>query len=473
MRSLGTAKHGTHESRVAGCLAQPVAQCLARRLARARLKTDPRERSPHSALGCPQGGRERTLRSKPGPRPLWDLAGLAAAGLSEAAARGVAHRPRARRPAMASGKAEALEKQHDWMAAAESGNAQRMKLFTQSEGEWVPTDSIPQAVACKAAVRNQEETLKVLLDWGVPLSAKDMAPSRQLLLHGAAGAGAVDCVRLLIKRRVDVNATDGLVKTAMHLALKGSQLGVMKELLRAGATVPLGQKELPLGALNVIKEVQLETQMQEIKGFPTSEKGLSDKLAEADKQVWKSMRAHMQLLERQEEIKVAKVVQDFDEKMRVAQARALEASKTEESVRRELQELKVQVQTEQMKQNQVVAEIQTLQEEESSKKSAEEDIAKDVADKQAELEQLLSGLRAEQEALAKAEAERDAHVEECDRLNLDIEAGQLEHKELVTELADARKELEGLRKDRKRIAELQAEAANLHENVKDDASNAG
>jgi myosin heavy subunit len=326
-------------------------------------------------------------------------------------------------------------------------------------------------VACKAAVRNQEEALKVLLDWGVPVSAKDKAPGGQLLLHCAAGAGAVDCVRLLVKRRADVNATDGLVKTAMHLALKGSHMQVMKELLRAGATVSLGQKELPAGAHNVIKEVQLEKQMQEIKGFPTSEKGLADKLVEADKQVWKSMNAHMQLLERQEEIKMAKIVQDFDEKMRVAQADALEASKIEASLTQELKDLKVLVQTEQMKQNQVVAEIQSMQHDEGQKKAAEEDIAKDVADKQAELDKLLSDLRAEQEALKKAEAERDVYVAECEKMNEDIEAGKLDHKELANELSESRKELAGLRKDRKRIAELQAEAANLHDTV-DDASNA-
>jgi len=372
---------------------------------------------------------------------------------------------------MSSGKADALEKQQDWTAAAESGDAQKMKLFTQSEGEWVPTDAIPQAVACKAAVKNQEETLKVLLDWGVPVTAKDKAPGGQLLLHGAAGAGAVDSVRLLVKRKVDVNATDGMLKTAMHLALKGNHLGVMKELLRAGATVPLGQKELPAGAHNVIKEVQLEKQMQEIKGIPASEKGLSDKLVEADKQVWKSMRAHMQLLERQEEIRVAKLVQDFDEKMRIAQSDALEASKIEASLTKELKELKILVQSEQMKQNQVVAEIQSMQHEEGQKKTVEEDLAKEVADNQAELSELLPVLQAEREALAKAEAERDGYVVECEKMNEVIEAGKLERKELENELAESRKELAGLRKDRKRIAELQAEAVNLHEAV-DDASNA-
>lgn len=386
----------------------------------------------------------------------------------------MAHHPRAGWPAMSSRKAEAEEKQQDWTAAAESGNAQKMKLFTQSEGEWVPTDAIPQAVACKAAVKNQEETLKVLLDWGVPVSAKDKAPGGQTLLHVAAGAGAVDSVRLLIKRKVDVNATDGMMKTAMHMALKGNHLAVMKELLLAGATVPLGQKELPAGAHNVIKEVQLEKQMQEIKGFSTAEKGLSDKLVEAEKQVWKGMRAHMQLLERQEEIRVAKVVQDFDERMRVAQSDSLDASKIEASLTEELKDLKVLVQAEQMKQNQVVLEIQTMQSEEGQKKDVEEELAKDVADKQAELNQLLPVLQAEQGALAKAEAERDVYVAECDGMNEVIEAGRLENKELANELAESRKELAGLRKDRRRLAELQAEAADLHGTADDAAaSNAG
>lgn len=384
----------------------------------------------------------------------------------------MAHHPRAGWPAMSSRKAEAEEKQQDWTAAAESGNAQKMKLFTQSEGEWVPTDAIPQAVACKAAVKNQEETLKVLLDWGVPVSAKDKVPGGQTLLHVAAGAGAVDSVRLLIKRKVDVNATDGMMKTAMHMALKGNHLAVMKELLLAGATVPLGQKELPAGAHNVIKEVQLEKQMQEIKGFSTAEKGLSDKLVEAGKQVWKGMRAHMQLLERQEEIRVAKVVQDFDERMRVAQSDSQEASKIEASLTQELKDLKVLVQAEQMKQNQVVLEIQTMQSEEGQKKDVEEELAKDAADKQAELNQLLPVLQAEQGALAKAEAERDVYVAECDGMNEVIEAGRLENKELANELAESRKELAGLRKDRRRLAELQAEAADLH-GTTDDASNAG
>lgn len=384
----------------------------------------------------------------------------------------MAHHPCAGWPAMSSRKAEAEEKQQDWTAAAESGNAQKMKLFTQSEGEWVPTDAIPQAVACKAAVKNQEETLKVLLDWGVPVSAKDKAPGGQTLLHVAAGTGAVDSVRLLIKRKVDVNATDGMMKTAMHMALKGNHLAVMKELLLAGATVPLGQKELPAGAHNVIKEVQLEKQMQEIKGFSTAEKGLSDKLVEAEKQVWKGMRAHMQLLERQEEIRVAKVVQDFDERMRVAQSDSLEASKIEVSLTQELKDLKVLVQAEQIKQNQVVLEIQTMQSEEGQKKDVEEELAKDVADKQAELNQLLPVLQAEQGALAKAEAERDVYVAECDGMNEVIEAGRLENKELANELAESRKELAGLRKDRRRLAELQAEAADLH-GTTDDASNAG
>lgn len=383
----------------------------------------------------------------------------------------MAHHPRAGWPAMSSRKAEAEEKQQDWTAVAESGNAQKMKLFTQSEGEWVPTDAIPQAVACKAAVKNQEETLKVLLDWGVPVSAKDKAPGGQTLLHVAAGAGAVDSVRLLIKRKVDVNATDGMMKTAMHMALKGNHLAVMKELLLAGVTVPLGQKELPAGAHRVIKEVQLEKQMQEIKGFSTAEKGLPDKLVEAEKQVWKGMRAHMQLLERQEEIRAARLVQDFDEKMRVAQSDALEASKIEASLTQELKDLKVLVQAEQMKQNQVVAEIQKMQSEEGQKNNVEEELATDVADKQAELKQLLSVLQAEQEALAKAEAERDVHVAECDGRNEVIEAGRLEHKELANELAESRKELAGLRKDRRRLAELQAEAADLH-GTADDASNA-
>jgi ankyrin repeat protein len=128
--------------------------------------------------------------------------------------------------------------------AAELGRAEICKVLIAYHADvndidrW---DRLP--VLCSAL--EHPDVVKVLLDSGaiadMRLTRRGGGPilflvgNNATLLHYAAGAGAVESARLLIKRKVPINAADSLGNTPLHIAAERNNANLVRLLLSLGA----------------------------------------------------------------------------------------------------------------------------------------------------------------------------------------------------------------------------------------------
>jgi ankyrin repeat protein len=86
-----------------------------------------------------------------------------------------------------------------------------------------------------AVMGGPPESVRTLLDLGVPLSGTSVGPVS--ILNTAVSSGSLEMVRLLLDRGVPVNAADRSGRTPLHVAAMGQNSEIVRELLRRGASV--------------------------------------------------------------------------------------------------------------------------------------------------------------------------------------------------------------------------------------------
>ncbi len=119
--------------------------------------------------------------------------------------------------------------------ALKAGDATRLRvLVAEAHGE-LPLDSRGETVLHRATsyihAENREQLVRVLLDAGAPVEARD--GSGNTPLHWATGYGCVPCVARLLAHGANVNATRNDGGTPLHRA----HATTVPALLAAGANV--------------------------------------------------------------------------------------------------------------------------------------------------------------------------------------------------------------------------------------------
>merc|ERR1711920_221841 len=138
-----------------------------------------------------------------------------------------------------------------------------------------------QNAVCCSAVKNHTKVLKLLIEWGCPLTSKDQGG--QQALHLGCINGAAEAVAVLIEAQADVATLDKNGKTPIDLAIKSGHLNVCRELIRGGADVPKGC-EMP-GLAAVQREATLDKMAVQLRKYATMESNAAQ-IVELDTQVW-------------------------------------------------------------------------------------------------------------------------------------------------------------------------------------------
>jgi ankyrin repeat protein len=119
--------------------------------------------------------------------------------------------------------------------ALKAGDATRLRVLVAEARGDLPLGSRGETVLHLATnylhAENREQLVRVLLDAGAPIEARDGSGSTPL--HWAAGYGCVPCVALLLAHGAKVNATRNDGGTPLHRA----QASTVPTLLAAGANV--------------------------------------------------------------------------------------------------------------------------------------------------------------------------------------------------------------------------------------------
>ncbi len=87
-----------------------------------------------------------------------------------------------------------------------------------------------------AAQWRRLDVVSFLLDNGAGTTALDASNGRTALMH-ACLSGSPQCVRLLLKAGVEVNAKDGFSMTALMMAATTGELDMVRCLVHAGADI--------------------------------------------------------------------------------------------------------------------------------------------------------------------------------------------------------------------------------------------
>ena len=85
---------------------------------------------------------------------------------------------------------------------------------------------------CLMMATSWPDILKYVLSLGSEVDDQDI--NGDTALHWAAQAHSVQCVRLLLQHRVEVNTRNNLGETALHMAVQNNSLGLVKVLLEHG-----------------------------------------------------------------------------------------------------------------------------------------------------------------------------------------------------------------------------------------------
>ncbi len=94
-----------------------------------------------------------------------------------------------------------------------------------------------------AAIDGNVEAVRLLLELGADLAAKDDRCSGETPLHGAAYFGHVDVVKLLLSHGADPNIRNRRGATPLHYAVSSGNTTIIKLLIDAGADVNAKDRE--------------------------------------------------------------------------------------------------------------------------------------------------------------------------------------------------------------------------------------
>lgn len=157
--------------------------------------------------------------------------------------------------------------------ACESDDLESAKILIDS-GADVNAAGEGEASAFHFAIKHHGslELVKLLLEKGASLEAKEGNNDRPIHLAARRVSGGFDCLRLLVDAGADVNAEGNMGRTALHIAAEDGSLDKVKLLLSRGGTLkndcngetPLDLSEAKLKCFQrirdaLIKHVELST----------------------------------------------------------------------------------------------------------------------------------------------------------------------------------------------------------------------
>jgi len=124
----------------------------------------------------------------------------------------------------------------DFFEAAALGRAGRLLELLDSQPDLAQQRSPDGYTGLQlAAFFGRTDAVRLLLERGSDPAAPALNPRRSTPLHGAASRGHIESARLLLDAGVDVNATDINGDTALHLAARSHDDGMLQLLLSQGA----------------------------------------------------------------------------------------------------------------------------------------------------------------------------------------------------------------------------------------------
>jgi ankyrin repeat protein len=121
------------------------------------------------------------------------------------------------------------------LLAAARRSANTLRILLQAGAGLGAKDNLCQTALRHAAMQGQDEVVEILLQMGSDVSAKTQGGHTPL--HVAAYKGSCSIVRALLDNGADVNAKDNNNQTALHQAAKGGRVGVVKVLLKQNADI--------------------------------------------------------------------------------------------------------------------------------------------------------------------------------------------------------------------------------------------
>ena len=123
-------------------------------------------------------------------------------------------------------------------SVVDNTNTERKSTDKISSSRIVISKNIVSLFIFRAAQFNQTKLISLLVEKGANVNIHD-GDGRSPFLNSVA-AGHIDSARVLLEADVDVNATDLLMKTCVHIAVENEQFKMLKMLLES----PLGAKDL-------------------------------------------------------------------------------------------------------------------------------------------------------------------------------------------------------------------------------------
>lgn len=343
------------------------------------------------------------------------------------------------------------------VGAAEEGDVKRLKLLIK-KGILDPLGAKAQLAVLAAGQKNKVEALDTLVDWGVPLlSAKDL--NGQKVFHLAAAAGAELTVKYLLHHGVEVGDIDAYTgKNAMQLALKANQLEVVRELLRAGADIPLDADAPGLAAL--VREMRLENMAAALRESAKLSVDQGE-LVRADDAVWAAMREHMRLLRIREEIQAGELLVSIERRTLSEKEVADRSLASEEALSADVGQNRVKLQTEQALVRELNRELDALRTTEMALYEMDAKLRKEMEERRSELMQATQLRDASEKAKMEQQETCDEALAESQALASKITEATSRKAGLVADLEVAQKELRGWLRDKEVAARLTAQAHNI------------
>lgn len=130
---------------------------------------------------------------------------------------------------------------NDWRclhASSEAGFLEITQMLVECGAEINALNNVKYTALHLAASKGRSKIVKLLLEHGANVSLHTEAGLNGTALHFAAGNGHYDCVRELVtvpNHEELVNAVSGDYNTALHLAVVGQFIDIVKLLLESGA----------------------------------------------------------------------------------------------------------------------------------------------------------------------------------------------------------------------------------------------